>query len=66
MQSIVCGQCGVTLSSVDQVIQHVETAHPTQSRNQSGDFLCPGCPGAFHQILQLRRHLSEAHGFGVS
>jgi uncharacterized C2H2 Zn-finger protein len=57
-----CGQCGTQLRSIDDVIQHAETAHPHSNRNAQGELVCPGCPAAFRQIVQLQRHLAEAHG----
>lgn len=57
-----CLQCGASLSTIDEVVSHAESAHPTLSRTPSGDIVCPGCPGSFRQLVLLRRHLSDAHG----
>jgi len=57
-----CGECGAQLGTSDEVIQHLESAHPVAGRGASADFLCPGCPATFRQVLQLKRHLTEAHG----
>jgi len=62
MPTMVCGKCGASLPTVDVVIQHAETAHPVSHGNAPGDILCPGCPATFRQILQLKRHLAQAHG----
>jgi uncharacterized C2H2 Zn-finger protein len=65
MPSMTCKECGAELRSIDEVIQHAESAHPHSSHSPPEDFLCPGCPASFRQILQLQRHLSEAHGFST-
>jgi uncharacterized C2H2 Zn-finger protein len=62
MPSMNCGQCGASLGTIDAVVQHAESAHPHPGGNPSGDVLCPGCPASFREIIQLRRHLSSAHG----
>lgn len=62
MPSMTCNECGASLTSLDDVMRHVETAHPTSSHNPSGDIVCPGCPATFRQLVVLRRHLTEAHG----
>ncbi len=62
MPTMICGQCGASLANVDEVLHHAESAHPSKSRTPSGDILCPGCPGAFRQLVLLRRHVVEAHG----
>jgi len=62
MPAIICRECGAQLQTIDQVVQHVETRHPPSTNGPSQDFLCPGCPAAFRQVLQLQRHLTSAHG----
>jgi len=62
MASLQCRECGMSLQTVDEVLQHLESAHPRSMPNPSGEYLCPGCPATFRQILQLQRHLGEAHG----
>ena len=61
MPTMVCQTCGASLPTVDDVIQHAEGAHPVPTGIASGDILCPGCPATFRQMLQLRRHLTQAH-----
>lgn len=62
MPSGVCRECGMSLSTVDEALSHAERAHPGISPNSAGEFLCPGCPATFRKLLQLQRHLIEAHG----
>lgn len=62
MPSMVCRECGTSLSTIDEVLRHAEGAHPVRSPNPSADYLCPGCPATFRQLLQLQRHLAQAHG----
>lgn len=62
MPEMTCNQCGASLSSADGALEHMQTVHPTTSRSASGDYLCPGCPAAFHQLLQLQRHVATVHG----
>lgn len=61
MTTIVCRVCGTSLSGVDEVLLHAERAHPSGAHS-GGDILCPGCPTTFRQLLQLQRHLIDAHG----
>ncbi len=61
MPEMTCNQCGAPLSTADGALEHMQTMHLATSRSASGDYLCPGCPGAFHQLVQLKRHLSQAH-----
>jgi len=62
MPSMTCRECGAPLNSADEVILHLESVHPIANPGASEDRLCPGCPAKFRQVLQLKRHLTEAHG----
>ena len=61
MPTIACQECGAKLQTVDEVIRHAETAHPPTNPGAPREYLCPGCPSKFREILQLQRHLAAAH-----
>lgn len=61
MPLMVCRVCGTSLGTVDDVLHHAETAHPTRGPDGPGDLLCPGCPMTFRQLVQLKRHVAQAH-----
>ena len=62
MSTVVCRECGLQLSTIDEALHHAESAHPAAAGGPAGDILCPGCPATFRQLLQLQRHLTDTHG----